>query len=57
MLLIAIWLCLVLLFLVIIVGSINSNLKNWIKWIIVILCVIIIFLLSDIGRFLFWLVL
>lgn len=57
MLLAIIWLCLILLFLVIIVAAANSDLKGWVKGIIIVLSIIILFLLGDMSKFIFWLIL
>lgn len=57
MLLAIIWLCLILLFLVIIVTAANSDLKGWVKGIIIVLFIIILFLLGDMSKFIFWLIL
>lgn len=57
MLLAIIWLCLILLFLVIIVGAANSDLKGWAKGIIIVLSIIILLLLGDMSKFIFWLIL
>lgn len=57
MLLAIIWLCLILLFLVIIVGTANSDLKGWVKGIIIVLSIIILLLLGDMSKFIFWLIL
>ena len=57
MLLAVIWLCLILLFLVIIVAAANSDLKGWIKGIIIVLSIIILLLLGDMSKFIFWLIL
>lgn len=57
MLLAVIWLCLILLFLVIIVAAANSDLKGWVKGIIIVLSIIILLLLGDMSKFIFWLIL
>lgn len=57
MLLAIIWLCLILLFLVIIVAAANSDLKGWVKGIIIVLSIIILLLLGDMSKFIFWLIL
>lgn len=57
MLLAIIWLCLILLFLVIIVAAANSDLKGWAKGIIIVLSIIILFLLGNMSKFIFWLIL
>lgn len=57
MLLAIIWLCLILLFLVIIVATANSDLKGWAKGIIIVLSIIILLLLGDMSKFIFWLIL
>ena len=57
MLLAVIWLCLILLFLVIIVAAANSDLKGWIKGIIIVLSIIILLLLGDMSKIIFWLIL
>lgn len=57
MLLAIIWLCLILLFLVIIVAAANSDLKGWVKGVIIVLSIIILLLLGDMSKFIFWLIL
>lgn len=57
MLLAIIWLCLILLFLFIIVAAANSDLKGWAKGIIIVLSIIILLLLGDMSKFIFWLIL
>lgn len=57
MLLAIIWLCLILLFLVVIVAAANSDLKGWVKGIIIVLSIIILLLLGDMSKFIFWLIL
>ncbi len=57
MLLAIIWLCLILLFLVIIVAAANSDLKGWVKGIIIVLSIIILLLLGNMSKIIFWLIL
>lgn len=57
MLLAVIWLCLILLFLVIIVAAANSDLKGWVKGIIIVLSIIILLLLGNMSKIIFWLIL